>query len=115
MKAIITFSILFFFSVIGSSAKGIQHNNKKAKADSIANNPIKIIGKQNNVKIIIDSTVWKGNEPKTKNPNGLNKIEINGEGNSVLINQKKGDQVNVIQNGTRNQINISQSQSSSLK
>ena len=115
MKAIITFSILFILSVIDSSGNGIQNHNKPTQADSISDKSIKIKRKFNTVKIITDSTEWNNINSNIKNPNDLNRIEINGASNSVVVNQKKGDKVNTIQNGTHNQINISQSKSSPQK
>ena len=115
MKAIISFSILFFLCGIDSSGTGIQKRNKPTQADSISDNSIKIKGKSNTVKIIIDSTEWNNIKSNIRKPNDLNRIEINGESNSVVINQKEGDKVNTIQNGTHNQINISQSKSSPPK
>ena len=115
MKTVITFSILFFLTLIDSSGKGIQKHIVSTRTDSIADPSIKITGKLNTVHIITDSTEWKNNESKTRKPKDLNTIEINGENNSVVINQKKGEKVKTIQNGTGNKINISQSKPSSLK
>ena len=77
--------------------------------DSIANYSININGKQNLVTIKTDSlTIQTANSIPNKSKDS-NTIEINGEGNSVLVNQETKGRVEVKQSGNNNHINITQS------
>ena len=84
----------------------------KLSIDSIANYSININGKQNSVSITNNNPIKTNFKTVGKQKNTSNAIEINGEGNSVNINQnKESGHVNIQQNGTGNQVNVSQSNS----
>lgn len=123
MRVIFTMSVLLFFCFSpfsGLSGNGIQNpkDNVKPKVtascvmqkDSISKNSININGKQNSVSITNDYSTKKNLDADGKQKNTSSTIEINGEGNSVTINQNKKDgNVNIHQNGTGNKVNVSQS------
>lgn len=122
MKVIFSLLIILFFcfcTFAGLSENGIQKRKatKALKADSIpakqkdsiSNYSITINGELNAVSITKGNTATKNMETVGKPKKAANTIEINGEGNSVTINQNtKDSQVNVRQNGTGNRVNISQ-------
>jgi len=129
MKVIITMSVLLFLclsSIAGPSENGNQNRKDTLKykvadrcaihKDSITNYSININGKLNAVSINNDNSTDKNIEKVGKPKNAANTVEINGEGNSVTINQNnKGGSVNIQQNGTGNQVNVSQSNRSTVK
>lgn len=79
------------------------------KLDSIANYSININGIQNSVTIKTDSLTVQTTKSIPNKLNDSNTIEINGEGNSVSINQDPKGKVEVKQNGKNNTVKISQS------
>jgi len=77
--------------------------------DSIANYSISINGKQNLVTIKTDTLTIQTAKSIPNKLKDSNTIEINGEGNSVSVNQDPKGKVEVKQSGNNNHINISQS------
>jgi hypothetical protein len=79
------------------------------KVDSIAKFSISIQGQQNLVTIKTDSLTVQTTKSIANQSKDSNTIEINGEGNSVSINQETKGNVAIKQSGNNNHINISQS------
>lgn len=123
MKVIFTMiAALFFFlsPLTGLTENGIQNRKDTVKSkvaasgivqkDSISNYSININGKSNSVSINKEHFTQKDLSSHGNQKKASNIVEINGEGNSVTINQNnKCGSVNIQQNGTGNRVNISQS------
>ena len=122
-------SVLLFFCLSllpGLSGNEIQNPKDTLKSkvaascvirkDSIPKNSININGKLNSVSIINGHSTQKNWDTDGKQIKTSNAIEINGEGNSVTINQNKnGGSVNIQQNGKGNKVNVSQSNQYTVK
>jgi len=79
------------------------------KVDSTANFSISIQGQQNLVTIKTDSLTVQTAKSITNKSKDSNTIEINGEGNSVSVNQDIKGKIEVKQSGNNNTVNIVQS------
>lgn len=89
-----------------TSACSVRNN---VEADTITNYSININGQHNLVTIKTDSLTAQTTESITNKTKDGNTIEINGEGNLVLVTYKSKGKVVVKQSGNNNHINISQS------
>ena len=83
--------------------------SNNTKIDSIANYAININGKQNSVTIKTDSLTVKTSESILNKSKDSNTIEINGESNSVSVNQETKGKIGVKQSGNNNTVKIVQS------
>lgn len=85
---------------------GVRPTSQLIPVDSIPNYSISVNGNENTVKI---NSTLKDDQSTTKGPKGTAKVAVNGEGNSVKINEGNEGKVRVKQNGNNNCVNISQS------
>ena len=124
MKKIFIIIALFFFCMPGivssQTANHKKHANVKATATDVSkknkntttsNYAININGPQNLVTIKTDSLAVQTAKSITNKAKDNNSIEINGEGNSVSVNQESKGEVMVKQNGNNNSVKILQSSS----
>jgi len=130
MKAVLTFLaiiILWLNAIAGYSISMKQKEPAKQKtvvvgnsniivADSIPGYAISVSGGSNSVQINNQNPAMKSSATGEQQKDKPNSIEINGEGNSVNIQQSKnGGKVNIQQNGNGNQVTISQNNQITVK
>lgn len=126
MKVIFTLVFMVFcLSVMeGHSENGIQNPKAKVQlkedygslkqANSISSNSININGQLNAVSITDTDPLSKNLDVKDKK--AIHTIKINGDSNSVNINQNiHTGNVNIQQNGNGNQVNVLQSKIKAIR
>ncbi len=128
MKIIVAFLILLIsflnaspnvYGTIQEPAKqknAVAGDTTRIAGNSVSDYSINVNGQLNSVQITQTTTAGKSAGTVAKQKNTSNTIEINGEGNSVKIDQSKnGGRVNIQQNGNGNRVNISQSDQNTKK
>ena len=132
MKVIYTFLLIIIFwlnAVSSDSVTGTHKQKEPAKqktavagntniirADSVSNYSINVNGGSNTVQINNETPTVKSSATGEQQKDKPNSIEINGEGNSVNIQQGKNvGKVNIQQTGNGNRVNISQTNQNTAK
>jgi len=128
MKIIVAFLTLLISSLNASSTiygsiqepatpkNAVAGDTTRNLTDSVSDYSITVNGELNSVQITQNTAAGKNEGTTAKQKNTPNTIEINGEGNSVKIDQRKnGGRVNIQQNGKGNRVNITQSNQNTVK
>lgn len=105
MKNSFSILIICFLSLTSYSSNPITANKDSISADTASNYSVVTSGKSNSIRITRNGRILRSGEVKQ----ARNKIEVNGERNSVNITENgSGGTVRIQQNGNQNKINITQ-------